>query len=164
GLGEVIEIGSESAADQLNRFRFGGVDPSQSQQQTDFATVGGPVMVVDARSGTLIYYGTPAQHEQLQSLITELDLDADRIVVRPYKLRYANAVEVADLIQALLTGQSVAGDSPFLPGQRQSATAGQGAVFTPFGVVENPGDGDSISFDFDPNRTFVAADEQNNQV
>src|SRR5690606_33893902 len=70
GLGEVIEIGSESAADQLNRFRFGGVDPSQSQQQTDFATVGGPVMVVDARSGTLIYYGTPAQHEQLQSLIT----------------------------------------------------------------------------------------------
>jgi len=65
------------------------------------------------------YFGTAAQHEQVQELIDEFaeERRLDEFRVEFYKLRYATADDVANLLEQLLeiepTGDQQ--DSPFLP-------------------------------------------------
>lgn len=159
GLGEVKVL--ESADSQSDPFGF------QAQQraaqglqfgQTSEAPLGGPVMVVDPQRQSIIYYGTPSQHEQLAALMEELRTEDDRIVIREYKLHHADSEAVADLITGLITGQSASGDAPLLPTD-QGAVAPRVIFNEGFG-----GGGEGEIGAFDPDKVFVIADVDNNQV
>lgn len=116
GLGEVITIGD--SADQ-NRFNPYGAEfnfPQGGFNQQQQTQTGGPVMVVDEARGLIIYYGTTQQQEQLQALISELDTEADRVVVEVYKLKHTSAEIVSELVNGLLTNTAPAGDSPLVGG------------------------------------------------
>lgn len=89
GMGEVTTISASTSNDpnqqgqfqnqqfnnQFNRqgnMQFGG----GGQQEI----TGGPLMVVDDVNGNIIYYGTPSQHDNLDKLIKELDIDRKSVV------------------------------------------------------------------------------------
>ncbi len=159
GLGEVKVL--ESTSNQNDPFNFQRAQQNAIQSQfggASDAPLGGPVMVVDPQRQSIIYYGTEAQHEQLADLMEELRTEDDRIVIREYKLHHADSEAVADLITGLVTGQSASGDAPLLP-------TGQGGV-SPQVVFQGGfgGAGDDEIGAFDPNKVFVIADVDNNQV
>lgn len=154
GLGEVITLQSNQDAN-VNALQQRGLTPQTLGR--DSARTGGPVMVVDPNRQSIIYYGTESQQEQLATLMEELKTEDDRIVIREYKLSYADSEAVADLITGLISGQSQTGSSPLLPGgtggaQRQTQN-----------FIPSAGGDDEIGV-FDPNRVFVIADVDNNQV
>ncbi len=178
GLGEVIEF--EDA--QTQGFGLG------NQQQINInafdgaaAAVGGPVMVIDTQNGEIIYYGTPAQQDQLEELVQELDVERDRVVIRSYKLNNAVAEDIASIIGSLLSGQQQLGTGALLPGARGQTGFQPLSTFRD-GGRRNQGDGDAaVAADaggggggggggsgdigeFDPQRTFVVADVANNQI
>jgi type II secretory pathway component GspD/PulD (secretin) len=113
GLGEVTQISTDTSQNDPNN-PFAGVlnggltgsfgDPSL-QNQSQRTTTGGPVMVVDETSGVIVYYGTPEQQAALETLVTELKTDDDRVVFRTYKLKNAVADETSDIIMGLLNNQ-----------------------------------------------------------
>lgn len=159
GLGEVITL--QDTSSQNNQFgqviRF----PQQQQQgqfgQTSQQIVGGPIMVVDVRRQSIIYYGTESQQDELAKWIDLLDVGEDIITLEYYKLSNARAVDVATIIQGLITGQSQTGQSPLLPGGGQQ-------FFPQFQQQQFAPQGEEAGFAPDPNRVFVIADEANNQV
>ena len=154
GLGEVITLQTNQESN-FQALQQRNINP-QSLGRTS-ARTGGPVMVVDPNRQSIIYYGTPSQQEQLAALMEELKTEDDRIVIRHYKLSYADSEAVADLITGLISGQSQTGSSPLLPG-------GAGGAPQPAqNFVPGPGGDDEIGV-FDPNRVFVIADVDNNQV
>ncbi len=119
GLGEVTTISSQSG--NGTDFNTGGFQPNQFNNRNQFANqnnqgglVGGPVMVVDEANGTIIYYGTESQQEQLARLIEELDTNSEKIVIREYRLKNSDAQDVADVVLGLLNNQSTIGSSPLL--------------------------------------------------
>ncbi len=155
GLGEVITL--EDTNSNFNP--FGGFQQPQQNQQLNQTqeVVGGPIMVVDERRQSIIYYGTAAQQAELADWIELLDVSEDIITLEYYKLSNARATDVAEIIQGLISGQSPTGDSALLPNtnnfnqfnqfQQQPRSTGEEAGFAP-----------------DPTRVFVIADESNNQV
>jgi type II secretory pathway component GspD/PulD (secretin) len=164
GLGEVVILeDTTTGGTGFNQF---GANRNFQQQGNQFGNqtttaVAGPTLVVDVRNGEIVYYGTVAQQAILESMISELDTEADRVVIRQYRLDHAVAEEVAETIQTLLQGQSP-NQGGILP-QSRGLNANQ---FQP--VFDNSqnfagGAGDEIG-DFDPTRVFVVADTPNNQV
>lgn len=156
GLGEVITLQTTQDNTNLAALQQRNINPQTLGQGA--ARTGGPVMVVDPNRQSIIYYGTASQQEQLAALMEELKTEDDRIVIREYKLNYADSEAVADLITGLITGQSAAGDAPLLPGGTGQAVRQQTQNF-----VGGGGGDDEIGV-FDPNRVFVIADPDNNQV
>jgi len=171
GLGEVTTIEADNQQDQGQNF---GYDPYAAMQQgmRRNQNVGGPVMVVDESRGTIIYYGTPQQHELLDKLIEELDLQSEKIVIRAYKLKHSDSEELAEVILGLLNNQSVSGESPLLPDGSQNTSFGQGfnrmnqsqpgrpGINQP-NALAGEGSEEGLMLD---NRAFVIADVANNQV
>ncbi len=160
GLGEVITLEDTSQQNQFNNVVFRGSQPQQSQSfGQSQQIIGGPTMIVDPRRQSIIYYGTATQHAELEDWIKLLDVSEDIITLEYYKLSNARAVDVAEIIQGLISGQSQTGDSAFLPNS-------QG--FNPITGFQNQnpnrGNGEEAGFAPDPNRVFVIADESNNQV
>lgn len=160
GLGEVITL--EDTTNQNNQFsnviRFQQQQQQQGQfGQTNQQIVGGPIMVVDARRQSIIYYGTESQQEELARWIDLLDVGEDIITLEYYKLSNARAEDVASIIQGLITGQSQTGESPLLPGGGQQ-------FFPQLQQQQFTSQGEEAGFAPDPNRVFVIADEANNQV
>lgn len=190
GLGEVTTIASTSGRGG-NRFQqgfFGGEfsDPSQRLNQRTTSSAGGPVMVVDEDRGLIIYYATPEQQELLADLIKGINLDDDIVVVKEYKLKYASAEKVAEIINGLLTNRTPAAESSLLPGSGSNSTNANSRFNrnntqpqTPqqqqpvnvnlgpdFGGGAGAGAGTNeggIGFSGGPN-VFVLADKSNNQV
>lgn len=163
GLGEVITLDNTDPTQSLLR-------NAQSQfQQAQTSGVGGPVMVVDVGRGSIVYYGTEAQQTQLSDLLEEIGAEDERVVVRTYRLRHAQAETVADLLDALISGQGLGSDGGLLPdnsGVRNAQiVTGVQPVITPEGELQlfGPG-GDEVSGAFDPDQVFVVPDELNNQV
>lgn len=159
GLGEVIVLDDTSMQQQG---QFGTARQMQQQgqfQQTTPTTIAGPTLVVDVRNGEIVYYGTEAQQESLAEMIETLDTDADRVVIRQYKLSHARAEEVAEVIQALLTGNTGLGQGTLLPQARGQA----GPQAFQFQFPGQTG-GDGEIGDFDPARVFVVPDTPNNQI
>lgn len=165
GLGQVIEVDTSNQSNEFNPNQFfiqqqralsGQQDPSNTNQ-------GGPVMVVDAAKGNIIYYGTPEQHEQMANLMRELRTDDERIVIRSYVLNHSDAETVADLITGLITGQRQTGDAPLLPTNRanNTRTPAQTRIFNP---ADPGGSGDEVSASFDPDIVVVLPNIENNQV
>lgn len=180
GLGEVTTISSaqNQNSNQVGRFFNGGNDPNQRNFNQSQVSTGGPVMVVDEDRGTIVYYATDQQHELLESLIKGMNLEDDVVVVKEYKLRFASAETVAEIVNGLLTNTTPAGDSSLLPGSSGSTS---GTNFnrnnrnnqqnqTPnvflgpnFGTQNTQTDASGIGFSGGDN-VFVLADKPNNQV
>ncbi len=165
GLGEVIEVENASQGMDYNQMFFQNQLRQMGQQQTTGAVSGGPVMVVDAARGNIIYYGTPQQHAQMDTLLRELRTDDERVVIRSYVLNHSDAEVVADLINGLITGQRQTGDAPLLPTGRgmtgMTRTGMQARIFNP---AEQVGMGDEVSASFDPDIVVVLPNIENNQV
>lgn len=166
GLGEVV-FAEDQSQGQNNFFGQFGNQGNQAQGSTNTAAQGGPVMIVDEYRGSILYYGTEQQHEQMAALLEVMRTDDDRIVINEYVLNYANAVEVTEILTSVITGQGQTGSSPLLPDSRGGGLIG-GTIFTPDGFLldagAGSGSGDGVSGAFDPNQVFVVADEPNNQV
>ncbi|MFN9977362.1 MAG: type II secretion system protein GspD, partial [Phycisphaerae bacterium] len=141
-------------------------------------------MVVDEDRGLIIYYATPEQQELLADLIKGINLDDDIVVVKEYKLKYASAEKVAEVINGLLTNRTPAAESSLLPGSGSNSTnansrfnrnntqpqqQSQQPVNVNLGPDFGGGSGAAgtieggIGFSGGPN-VFVLADKPNNQV
>lgn len=177
GLGEVTTL-SSGEQDQFSpyggEFNFPNASGGAFGQRT---LEGGPVMVVDEGRGTIVYYATEAQHTQLEALIKTLDTESDRIEVKAYKIRHNDAEEVAELINALLTGSMPTGDSPLLQGtgtgntNRRNRRANQTepdaststVIFAGPGMSAQGGGDGGLSFTGGEDITAIP-DKANNQV
>jgi len=125
-VGEITSIGSSIG---LGPVSGGGSSPGTGAAFQAGRTAAGPgaseasggsrFVVQDPESGIFLYYGTPAQHQLVESLIDEFagQVTPDLIVVEFYKLKHATAPDVADLLSGLLDIQATGtdSDSPFLP-------------------------------------------------
>lgn len=160
GLGEVIILDDTTASQQQQAGIIRQVQQSGLPFQTEQQTVAGPTLVVDVRNGEIVYYGTEDQQQTLEEMIQTLDTEADRVVIRQYRLQHAKAEEVASVIQALLTGETGLGQNTLLP-----QSAGQRAqVVQPVQRVMQGGGADGEIGDIDPSRVFVVPDPANNQI
>ncbi len=168
GFGEVVTLDNQTGvgANQFQLNRTG-----QAQFGTNTETTGGPFMVVDVANGSIIYYGTPAQQEDLAELVEELDTESDRIVIRTYRLNHADAETIAEVLQALISGQTQTGASPFLPQnqqgnnqQAQQAAERARQLAEAAGAEGGGGDGEGEIGSFDPTQVSVIPDAANNQV
>jgi len=167
GLGEVTTIQADRRSDPNFGFDFNAF---QQQMQRANQTVGGPVMVVDQTRGTIIYYGTPAQHAQLDALIKELDTQSERVVIQAYKLAHSDAEKIAEIVNGILTNTAGGGEAPLLGGadsprlrvgrRLNQPQAQPGQPTTGGGGGGGGGDG----LELDGTEAFVIADTSNNQV
>ena len=168
GLGEVIRISNQTQNQpgQGNLRARGNRNVAQQFGQSQEMT-GGPVMVVDTSRGDIIYYGTPAQQEQLATLMEELDAEDERVVIREVILNHSDAETVAELMNAIITGEQQTGESDFLPGssgpRQTSAQQRAQQIAQAFGQ-DGSGSGSDVNAAFDPNIVSVIADPDNNQV
>jgi len=167
GLGEVDFMSTTTGQQNTtNAFR-----QRQQQQQQNFQglnqnqdeTSGGSRMLVDEGRGRIIYFATPQQQEQFANLVEQLDAEDEEIVVETYKLEYADAEEVADILQSLIERtRPQTGSSTFLPtNQNQPRT-----IVFPGGInANNTGDDNEVAgFNPNPETSFVIADIGNNQI
>ncbi len=119
GLGEVTTIneGDSNQAsgfgiNQANNFqRLGQLGGNQQQQ----VIAGGPMLVVDETRGTIIYYATEPQHEQMAALIREIDPQSEKIIIGVYKVKNSDAEEIAAVIQGIIENTQPVGSSDLLP-------------------------------------------------
>ena len=155
GLGEVTTIAS--VQDPFTQNFGGNINQQFGQNNSNQAfAIGGPVMVVDESRGNIIYYGTPEQQERLEALIKEMDTKSDRITIEVYKVNDAKAIDIAEVIQNLISNTQPLGTSALLPD-------GGGRQQQPVIQIPQPGgsgDGSGLSLD----SGFVIADESNNQI
>lgn len=167
GFGQVIQVENQSTAQSGNINQI--LRQQQNQLGSQFggstdSSVGGPVMVVDAATGRIVYYGTAQQQEQLATLMAELGTEDEQPVVRTYVLNHSDAIEVADLINAVITGEQQTGDSPLLPtqtGNRNTTTTRNNQTNR---ALVGGGIGDDVSGAFDPEIVTVTADEDTNMI
>lgn len=165
GLGEVIEV-TDQQDEQFGEFGNFRIQQQLLQQglagDAGTTSPGGPIMVVDREQGSIIYYGTEQQQQQLADLMDELRTADEEVVIREYVLNHSDAETVADLLTGIITGQRQTAESPLLPtpnGQRPGSF--NEPQFTPgFGA---PG-GEDVSAAFDPDVVVVIPDPDNNQV
>ncbi len=162
GLGSVIQFSSMTDQGGLGGFGQGvrglqGGDPFSQQAPVQ----GGSAIVVDEVGQSIVFYGTPEQHEQFAALVNEYDPGDEQVVIRNYELDWAEAEAVATLLNELIEGASAAASGDLLPGSGQTgrqATARQPRLpdqqSTPegaFGDIQSPD-------------AFVTFDESTNQV
>jgi type II secretory pathway component GspD/PulD (secretin) len=177
GLGEVTAIEATTASgrgsSRAANLQVGASSPQVSQQTTTMG--GGPTMIVDDARGQILYYATDSQHLLMDSLIKELDIQAEEIVIRTYKVRHSKADEVADLILAVLNNESPsAATSSLLPqqsrGSRRSDSFGANAASRreqnqsgSMGASRSAS-GSTGELSIDGQDVFVVADVKNNQI
>lgn len=116
GLGPVRYSGNAAQSGRVTSFggNFGNQGGAQGQTQR----ISGPRFVVEDNLEAFVYFGTPSQHEQVKELVDAFAENARgaRVVVEFYKLKHADAEQVAELLNALIQDpQSRTGESPFLP-------------------------------------------------
>ncbi len=159
GLGEVVSLEETNSAQSFFDSRFGR--GGQNQQQQPSTLGGGSVMMVDAVRGTILYYGTTEQQEQLGALIDALDVGQEEIVIERYAVKNVDALELADLLQAIIENQS-ANDSQILPGSRNTQNQGGPGAFQRF--LQDQGNASENAFDPTSENSFVTAHEATNVV
>ena len=172
GFGEVdyTSTSSTSSATSFNQ-GFRNFQQQQQQQQGLLGTgqeneevVGGSRMLADEGRGVIIYFATAQLHEQFDQLVEQLGADDEEIVVQTYKLEYADAEEVADLLQALIERtRPQTESSAFLP--RDGGNNDQPRfVLTPNGIEQEADASSPQGFNPNPETSFVIADVGNNQI
>ena len=167
GFGQVVTLDATGAGG-VNNLQVGNRNVNQLQGlgTADTAGTGGPLMVVDVANGSIIYYGTPAQQEDLAGLVEELDIESDRVVIRTYRLNHADAEELGEVLNALIAGTSQTGQSSFLPQGQQGPQAQQAAERARELAAQIRGEdgGEGEIGDFDPTLVSVIPDAANNQI
>ncbi|MEQ9097157.1 MAG: secretin N-terminal domain-containing protein [Phycisphaerales bacterium] len=164
GLGSVIQFSSMNDQGGLGSFggRQGTQFPGQAgglQQQPQVQ--GGSAIVVDEVGQSIVFYGTPQQHEQFAALVNEYDPGDEQVVIRSYELDWAKAEEVSTLLTELIEGASAAATGDLLPGSGQTgrqATARQPRTPDQFATP------DDAFGDIQSPEAFVTFDEATNQV
>jgi len=170
GLGEVTTIELQTQFNPNFGYDFNAIQQQLARQNSG---VGGPVMVVDKASGTIVYYGTPEQQEQLAGLIREFKPQDERVTIGVYKLRNSDAEDVAEVILGLIQNTTPLGEAPLLgdgsaPGttgrfrNRRSINPDQNRLGEP-GVDGQPATADD-GLSLDGEESFVVADVANNQI
>ncbi len=116
GLGSVTSMGSNQTGRTTS---FGGnFNAAQNRGVQNQQGNNGSGFVIEDNLEAFVYFGTKSQHAQVQSLVDAFAEQARgaRIVVEFYKLKHADAEQVAELLNALIQDpQSRSGESPFLP-------------------------------------------------
>ena len=155
--------------------RQGAANPAANAQQNNSSGSG---FVIYPAAGGFIYRGTEAQHARVESLVRELGdlIDRDSIVTEFYKLKYAKALDVAETVNGLISGQAPTGgsNSPLLGrdlgsrdarGQQQRVTRPDRTPpnADPAAVAAGA-TGESGLGEFEGADVLVIADENNNQV
>ena len=167
------EVDFTSTTDDSNVQNFGFRNFQQQQQQLNGMAgqdqeevVGGSRMLADVGRGVIIYFATEQLHKQFDQLVKQLGADDEEIVVQTYKLEYADAEDVADILQALIERTRPQTEaSAFLP--RDGGNNSQPRfVMTPNGFQQQTESDASSPQGFNPNpdTSFVIADVGNNQV
>lgn len=117
GLGPVRISGG--GVQQGRTTTFGGNFAGQQfNQQAQGQRMSGPRFVIEDNYEAFVYFGTPSQHKQVQELVDAFAENARgaQVVVEFYKLKHADAEQVAELLNALIQDPaSRTGESPFLP-------------------------------------------------
>jgi type II secretory pathway component GspD/PulD (secretin) len=115
GLGSVTSMGSSQTGRSTS---FGGNFNTNQSRTGQNQQGNGSGFVVEDNLEAFVYFGTKSQHTQVQSLVDAFAEQARgaRVVVEFYKLKHADAEQVAELLNALIQDpQSRNGESPFLP-------------------------------------------------
>lgn len=168
GLGEVASLG---AGQQRTTFggnfnqQFGGLQGGASGQRGS-----GSGFVVEDNLEAFVYFGTASQHEQVQGLVDAFAEQARgaRVVVEFYKLKHADAKQVAELLNALIIdSQNRSGESPFLPQAGFGGSRNSRPTIPPPEELAIGGEGDSegVGNGLTPNADItIEADVARNQI
>ncbi|MFI4917271.1 MAG: type II secretion system protein GspD [Phycisphaerales bacterium JB060] len=161
GLGSVIQFSTMNEQ--------GGLTGRQSQQfpgqpggqQQQSKPQGGSAIVVDEVGQSIVFYGTPQQHEQFAALVDEYDPGDEQVVIRNYALDWARAEDVSTLLTELIEGASAAASGDLLPGSGQT---GRQATARQFRTPDQQPTPEGAFGDIQSNEAFVTFDEATNQV
>jgi type II secretory pathway component GspD/PulD (secretin) len=135
----------------------------------------GSGFVIYPESGGFMYHGTLTQHARVDALVGELEplTRGEQIVYEFYKLKYAKAEDVAEIIQNLLSNQLPTGNEGAILGRdlgagrdrlgSQRDRAIRAAQQAQQQQQQQPG-GEGQAAIFGDENTFVLADEKNNQI
>ncbi len=112
------------------------VEELYSQQQTDRGRGAGPgiSLAVDPQTNSLVVWAAPSAMEDISELIQNLDVTnpKDETAVRIFRLQQADAEELADVLEDILTGRGRQGragdDSPIITYQHKDAETGEETV------------------------------------
>lgn len=118
GLGAVTQGQSTGRTNAMGLAQM-QIQPQMGARSNAGASSEGSRFIVE--EDAFFYFGTEEQHKRVQSLVdTYADqARAARVVVELYKLKHANAEDVAELLNSLLERAGLASQTPFLPGQDQ---------------------------------------------
>lgn len=166
GLGEVIRLEDTQGTSAQPFFQGFGGRGNQNQQfgQQQLSTLGGgSAMMVDPTRGTILYYGTTQQQEQLAALIDALETNLEQYEIRRYPVRNVDAVELADLLQAIIERESGT-SSPLLPGANNQNNTGAQGGFRALLEAQAEAQGSEAGFAATADDAYVTAHEATNAV
>lgn len=158
GLGSIVQFSSLQQQQGLPQGFAQGVSQMPGQASPRSST-GGSAIVVDEVRQSIVFYGTPQQHERFAELVGEYDPGDEQVVIRNYRLDWANAEAISDLLRELVEGQTASASSQLLPGGGQLGRGSAQArpVAVPAEGVDGVGDIQSAN-------AFVTFDAATNQV
>ncbi len=130
GIGESEGLGAVTQGQSTGRNNSAlGLAQMQMQMQmggrsTTGASSEGSRFIVE--DDAFFYFGTDEQHKRVESLVATYadQARAARVVVELYKLKHANAEDVAELLNSLLERADQTSQTPFLPGQDNRGRTG----------------------------------------
>lgn len=179
GLGRVEQAQAGQAGSFGSVGGFGARTGSQfggGLRQFDTNEPLGSKFSVDLENGTLLYYGTDAQHKAVAKLVADLSeqaIGAD-IQIKAYKLLYAESEDVAELLNEIIQDpRQRTATSPFLGAQAGQlpdlptpleAVQGEGGGLDAIGGPEEGGEGGLDTLSATPDNTIIIADPARNQV
>src|SRR5690606_38495242 len=114
GLGTVVRVSQADFSQQGQLQR----QQRELQQQMlgamggETQSVGGSLLVADEERGRIVYYGTPEQHAELEALVDQIGAEAEQVVMRAYRLNWADAEAVAEIVTGLIERRQPAVDGP----------------------------------------------------
>lgn len=168
GLGPVTQVSTGQGSFGTRGGFTGGVGAQRPGAQQSESVAGSRFALEDSQQA-FVYFGTQAQHAQVESLVESFADQARgaRVVVEFYKLRHANAESVAEVLNGLIEDQSQQfGQSPFLPSpvgfqnnqpiRRAIAQGGEGSA-------EGEGEGESLGLTYTED-IRIQADVDRNQI
>lgn len=163
GLGSIVQFSSlQQQQGAQAGFAQGrvqqGVLPGQGTPQ---ASTGGSAIVVDEVRQSIVFYGTEPQHERIAELVNEYDPGDEQVVIRNYRLAWANAETMTTLLNELIEGRTSDASSPLLTGGGQ--LGGGQAQATPR-PLQGAAEGLEGVGDIQNGNAFVTFDQATNQV
>ncbi|MCA9278124.1 MAG: hypothetical protein H6815_04955 [Phycisphaeraceae bacterium] len=162
GLGRVREFSSESGSGQQQASFRGNPNQFGAQQAvSDESATGGSFMIADTMGGYIMYFGTPSQHERFEALVNTFKPEGEVPVARVYKLRYSEAAKIAEVLQALISGQQQQQGGLLSGIGNPTATAATSQAGTSQPVTGPGGDVESLT---GTDGVVAIADEEHNQI